>query len=196
MVKISFLGGAREVGRMGLLLETGPSRILVEYGINVQTMDVPNNPGTDLDAVFVTHAHLDHSGYIPRLYKEGYKGSVYATAMTLDLMGLLLRDAVKVQKKKGLAPLYTPMDIEKTERMRKVFKFGEDIEAGRFFVRPMSAGHIPGAAAYLIEAEGKRILFTGDIKFIETKLVEGAFSGYRDIDVLITESTYSVFSAR
>ncbi len=191
MVGITFLGGAREVGRMGILLESRESRILWEYGVNVQTMDVPTDPGTNLDGVFVTHAHLDHSGCVPVLYKEGYKGNVYATPPTFELMSLLLRDAVKVQKKKGLQPQFLPHDIEKTERMRKTIKFGQTLEFGRDSVTAYSAGHIPGAASYLFESEGKRILFTGDIKFIGTKLVGPAFSGYKDIDVLITESTYS-----
>ncbi len=191
MVDITFLGGCREVGRMGLLLKSGGKRILWEYGVNVQTMDVPENPGLPLDAVFVTHAHLDHSGYTPRLYKEGYEGSVYATQITFDLMSLLLRDSIKVQKKKGLELQFLPQDIQKLERRKKSLEFGEIERFNGVSVTLHSAGHVPGAASLLMEAEGKRVLYTGDIKFIHTKLVEGAKDDYKDIDVLITESTYS-----
>jgi putative mRNA 3-end processing factor len=191
MVKITFLGGAREVGRMGLLFESSGKRLLWEYGINVQDMGVPRNPGTNLDGAFITHAHIDHSGYTPRLYKDGYKGPLYATSTTLDLMAMLLRDSIKVQKKKGLEPQFMPHDIETLERERKKVGFGERVKLGEVSVTAYSAGHIPGAASYLLEAEGKKVLFTGDIKFMETALVRGAKSDYKNLDVVIIESTYS-----
>jgi len=191
MVEITFLGGTREVGRMGILLETSGKRILWEYGVNVQTMDVPKKAELPLDAVFVTHAHLDHSGYLPALYKEGYEGSVCATSVTFDLMSLLLRDALKVQSKRGLKLLFMPHDIEKMERLKRIVRFGEEIEIDDALITVHNAGHIPGAVSFVLEAEGKRILYTGDIKFLDTRLVSGAELHFKDIDIVITECTYS-----
>ncbi|RLI98095.1 MAG: MBL fold metallo-hydrolase [Candidatus Aenigmatarchaeota archaeon] len=191
MVDISFLGGGREVGRMGILLDNSSQRFLMEYGVNVERMDVPIHPKMPIDALLLSHPHLDHSGHIPSLYREGWKGRVYATPATFDISNMLLKDSLKVQKIKGMQPSYGPNNIAMMDNLGMNTRFGKPKSFKTATVTFNDAGHVPGSASILTETDDKRILFTGDIKFEETMLMNGAYRDYRDIDVLITESTYS-----
>jgi putative mRNA 3-end processing factor len=192
MVEITFLGGAREVGRMGMLLRTSKERFLWEYGIEVQDTLLPIKPDIkSIDAVFLSHAHIDHSGLLPQLYRDGYRGSVHATQATFDISYLLLHDSIKVQKKRGEPPLYLPGHVERLMEKRKEMNYKEPVRFGNSQITLHDAGHIPGASAPLLDTGKKRILFTGDLKFIDSKLVKGARLPEKDIDILICESTYS-----
>lgn len=190
MVTIKGLGSFREVGRSSVLVE-GTKRFLLDYGLNVQDMSQPIAPPEDLDAVFLSHAHLDHSTLIPTLYKRGYKGPTYATAATIDLAHLMLEDAAKVQEKRGLQPLFQPHDIDLFLEKSEPRHFQEEFTVGNATVSLHNAGHVPGSSMVLIELDGKRILYTGDAKFQDTALMRGAASKFKDIDLLICESTYT-----
>jgi len=191
MVTITCLGGGKEVGRASIKVSAKEEKFLLDYGIEVQDMKVPLDPGKDITSVFLSHAHLDHSGYIPNLYKKGYNGKVYATPVTFGLAGLLLRDSIKVQGKKGLQPQFLLDHVKKMERLKAAINTGKDIRFKKSTVKLFNAGHVPGSCSTLIEADGKKVLYTGDIKFTSTSLTKGAFDNYRNIDVLVTESTYS-----
>jgi putative mRNA 3-end processing factor len=191
MIEIRFLGGAREVGRMSMLVDTGVEKFLLDYGINVEDWSKPIEPETNLDGVFVSHAHMDHSGLLPQLYSRGYEGSVYMEPATLDLLSILLRDSLKLMKREREELDFLMDDIKHLERNAGFLKFGETQDFTMSSVSFHSAGHIPGSVSTLIESRGKRILFTGDIKFADTRLMKGADSHFKDIDVLISESTYS-----
>ena len=191
MIEIRFLGGCREVGKLGMLIDTGTEKFLWEYGINVQTDEKPITPKLNLDAVFLSHAHLDHSGLLPQLYHLGYDGPLYCTPATLDLISILLRDSLKIQKREGGPLDYILRDIKNLERKTRFLGINEREEFVSSSVEFHNAGHIPGSVMPLLEANGKRILFTGDVKFIDTQLMAGARQKFRDIDVLISESTYS-----
>src|SRR3989339_372529 len=113
-IRVSYLGGARQVGRSCLFLQTPESRILLDCGINVASddeayplLEAPEFNIKDLDAVIVSHAHLDHSGFVPYLFKYGYRGPVYCTAPTRDVMALLQLDLIKIAKNDGKEPVYT-----------------------------------------------------------------------------------------
>jgi len=191
MTEIKFLGGANEVGKEAILLKTGRENMLLDYGTNVQTMEAPIQPDVPIDAVFLSHAHLDHSGYIPLLYKNGYKKGVWATNETFELSRILLEDSLKVQKKKGLVSRFSPKDIATMYAHKRVLGYNQPINIGKSKVTLYNAGHIPGSASTLIDTGKKRIVFTGDIKFIPTEISPGADTSYKNIDVLISESTYS-----
>lgn len=191
MTEIKFLGGCEEVGKLGMLIDTGAEKFVWEYGIKVQGNEKPINPGINLDGVFVSHAHLDHSGLVPELYRMGYDGPVYCEPTTSELIGILLRDSLKIQKREGGLLDFTQHDIKRLERSIRFLRIGEKEDFSVSSVSFHNAGHIPGSVMPLLETKGKRILFTGDVKFAETQLMEGAQRNFKDIDLLISESTYS-----
>lgn len=191
MMEIKFLGGAREVGRSAILVDTGVEKFLMDYGLEVQHMGVPQKPKANLDAVFISHCHLDHSGMVPSLFLDGYRGPVYATGTTLEFASLLLADSLKVQAKRGDRRLYEPVNLTQFAELQRAVQFGKPQKFPSSTVTMNSAGHVPGAATTLIDTGKKRVLYTGDIKFLPTALVKGAKDDYKDIDVLICESTYS-----
>jgi putative mRNA 3-end processing factor len=106
-------------------------------------------------------------------------------------MEILLKDSLKVQKKRGEQTHFLPEDITRTMRMNKTPGYGEPVKIGSSTVTFLDAGHVPGAASILLETQGKKILYTGDIKFVETLLVGGARIDVKGLDALIIESTYS-----
>ena len=191
MSEITVLGGGREVGRLSVLLETDSERFILDHGIEVQSFEVPIKPKLPLDAILLSHAQLDHSGYLPGLYKSGYQGSVYGTGVTFDLSSLLLRDSLKVQDRNGIEPIYMTHDIKEMERKKKTVEIGHKEHVGSSLVEVHSSGHVPGSVSFIINSSGKRVMFTGDINFVDTQLMKGAALSYQNIDMLITEATYS-----
>jgi putative mRNA 3-end processing factor len=191
MVEISFLGGCREVGRSAVQVSSRKESFLIDYGIEVQDSTVPIKPKLPLSGVFISHSHIDHSGLCPQLYRMGYKGSVYATKASIALMEILLYDSIKVQKKKGQQPHFLPNNVETTMRLARTPEFNRPVKFGSSQVTLLDSGHIPGGASVLVEAEGKKILYTSDCKFQDTKLMKGARIDVKGLDALICESTYS-----
>ncbi|MBI4163722.1 MAG: MBL fold metallo-hydrolase [Candidatus Aenigmarchaeota archaeon] len=191
MIEIKFLGGASEVGRSCFLIDTGVEKFLLDYGLNVQGFTMPMQPPISLDAVLLSHAHLDHCGLIPELYKRGFQKSVFATKSTLDLTNLLLEDSIKIQTRKGMEPFYSDIDINTFVKRAKRVDFGQPIEFTKSVIELHDAGHIPGSAATLIDTGKKRLLYTGDLNYSENSLMKASEKNYSDIDTLIIESTYS-----
>ncbi|MEM5871979.1 MAG: hypothetical protein QW051_03845, partial [Candidatus Aenigmatarchaeota archaeon] len=129
MIEIKFLGGCREVGKMGMVIDTGIEKFLWEYGINVETWEKPIQPeNINFDGVFVSHAHLDHSGLLPQLYRLGYENSVYMDPTTLDLLSILLRDSLKLQKRECDTLDFHMNDIRTLEKESQFLKSGETQE--------------------------------------------------------------------
>jgi putative mRNA 3-end processing factor len=176
---------------MGMVVDTGAEKFLWEYGINVENWGKPIQPEINFDSVFVSHAHLDHSGLLPQLYSLGYEGSIIMDPATLDLLSILLRDSLKLQKRSADNLDFLASDIRSLESNAVFLRPGETQDFSLSSVSFHNAGHIPGSVTTLLESRGKRILFTGDIKFLSTELMKGADSNFRDIDLLISESTYS-----
>ncbi len=190
-MNIKILGSGREVGKSAILVDTGGEKFLWDFGIEVQHGQRPLDPPLDLKGIFLTHAHLDHSGCIPYLYKKVYKGPTYMTPASLDLCNMLLRDSIKVQKKKGQKPNFSPQDIKRMVQKTIILPYRKPVHFRGCSIQFRDAGHIQGAGQVLMEAGGKRILYTGDIKFLKTGLTRPADTDYRDIDALICEATYS-----
>jgi putative mRNA 3-end processing factor len=191
MVDITFLGGCREVGKSAVQLAAGSDSFLFDYGIEVQGGKPPIKPAMPLSGAFITHAHIDHSGMAPQLYRIGYEGSVFATKTSFGLMDILLHDSIKVQKKRGEKPHFLSTDIEKMLRLAKMTEFNRPVKFKQSQVTLLDSGHIPGSSSILLESQGKKVLYTGDIKFMDTKLMKGASIDVRGLDALICESTYS-----
>ncbi|HIP25432.1 MAG TPA: beta-CASP ribonuclease aCPSF1 [Archaeoglobus profundus] len=199
-VRVTFLGGAREVGRSCYLLQTPESRILIECGINVSNIHqspylyIPEiQPLDSIDAVVITHAHLDHCGLVPLLYKYGYKGPIYLTPPTRDLMVLLQLDFLEVAGREGTPIPYNSQHIREALKHTITLDYGEvtDISPDvrlTFY----NAGHILGSAiAHFHIGDGLyNVAFTGDFKFERTRLFDRAETNFPRLETLIMEATY------
>lgn len=199
-VRLTALGGAREVGRSCFLISTPESKALLDCGVNVAStnnsfpmLDSLGFPLDELDAVILSHAHLDHSGFIPYLYKYGYNGPTYCTTPTRDLMALLQLDYIDVVLKEGRDPPYGQRDIEKMIKYTIARNYGEVTDvAPDMRVTFHNAGHILGSASVHIHLGrgAHNILYTGDFKFGYTKLFNPVHMKYPRIETLMIESTY------
>ncbi len=186
-MEIQFLGGATEVGRLGMLLRQGPEMALFDYGMLPQ--DPPQYPmkAPPVDRIYVSHAHLDHSGMVPWICGR-HETEVVLTPPTADVADLLQADSLKVAALEGFESPYDRSDIEATRRSSKVLDFGDIVEMNSMEVALHSAGHIPGATMFEVNGN-QTILFTGDLHTLTTDLVWGAKSV--PCDTLIIEATYA-----
>lgn len=201
-IRLSFLGGARQVGRSCLLLQTPESRILLDCGIDVSEegspemypyLDAPEFDINEIDAVVISHSHLDHSGLVPYLFKMGYRGPVYCTLPTRDIMALLQLDMVKIQRSEGREPIYTSEEIKEMVLHTICIDYDEvtDITPDvrlTFY----NAGHVLGSALthFNIGNGLHNIVYTGDLKYGRTNLLEAADTQFPRIETLIIEGTY------
>jgi KH/beta-lactamase-domain protein len=201
-VYLTPLGGFQEVGRSAILIQTNESRILLDCGLN------PGSPNpvnayprlsadvfdlASLDAVIISHAHLDHCGFLPFLYKYGYDGPVYCSEPTASLMTLLQLDYLDVAKKEGAHPPYDQRAVKKAIIHTIPMKPGTvtDISPDiRLTIH--NAGHILGSSViHLHLGEGlHNIVYTSDFKYGRTMLLEPAVSSFPRVETLIVESTY------
>lgn len=199
-IRVSFLGGGRQVGRSCILLQTPESRILLDCGIDVASEDeaypfleAPELDIQGLDAIIVTHAHVDHTGLLPYLYKFGYRGPIYSTAPTRDIMALLQLDIIKIQQSEGKPALYNQEDIKEMVRHSIALDYEEvtDITPD-VRITLHNAGHALGSAmVHLHIGNGlHNLLYTGDIKYARTRLLSPAATKFPRVETMIIESTY------
>jgi hypothetical protein len=201
-VRITALGGFQEVGRSAILIQTRESQVLMDCGIHPGSMSpLDAYPRFDagqfdldtLDAVVISHAHLDHCGFLPFLFKYGYDGPVYCSAPTLSLMTLLQLDYLDVMSKQGVMPPYGQKDVRESVLHTLPLKHGQVTDvAPDIRVTLHNAGHILGSSiAHLHIGEGlHNIVYTGDFKFEQTMLLEPAATEFPRVETIITESTY------
>jgi len=199
-VRVTYLGAAREVGRSAIFLQTPESRILLDCGVNVASeenaypyLEVPEFKIEELDAVIVSHAHLDHCGFIPYLYKFGYKGPVYCTPPTRDVMGLLQLDLIKIARGDGKEAIYTTDDIKEMMKHTITLDFEEVTDVTpdvRITFYP--AGHILGSAmVHLHIGNGlHNLLYSADTKFGKSQLLDAAVTEFPRLETLMIEATY------
>ncbi len=190
MAQLTFLGSCREVGRSGFYLEEKNESVLVDYGVKfTNPPSFPDMiPTEDLQGAIITHAHLDHSGGIPKILRES-DASLFCTPATRDLSQLLLRDMLKISR--GKVP-YDSKDIALVRRNCQATSYEETTPLGTpFELTLFNAGHIPGSSMVSIRVNGKRILFTGDFNATESMLNPGARKNLPKHDVVVTESTYA-----
>lgn len=201
-IRLTVLGGAQEVGRSAFLVNTRESSVLIDCGINPGSQkqfeafprfDCPEFRIDQLDAVIISHAHLDHCGLTPFLYKYGYDGPVYCSAPTSNLMTMLQLDYLDVASKQGNTPRYDQRDVRECVLHTIPLRFGvvTDI-APDIRLTLHNSGHILGASmVHLHIGEGMHnIVYTSDYKFGTTMLLEKAAKDFPRIETVITESTY------
>jgi metallo-beta-lactamase family protein len=213
-VNVRFLGAARSVTGSKYLLDIDGFKLLFDCGIfqglkelRLRNRDTfPIDPST-IDAVVISHAHIDHTGYLPKLVREGYNGPVYCTTPTAELMEILLLDSAKLQeeeaeyaRKKGYSkherpePLYTAEDAKASFQLLKPFHYKERVRiSDRIEVVFHDAGHLLGSAITEVFIKGdqhtKKIVFSGDIGRYSQAMLSSPYE-VEDADVLFIESTY------
>jgi uncharacterized protein len=200
-VRITALGGGRQVGRSCFLLQTPISKILIDCGVDVSSqgkdkfpyLDAPELDLTTIDAVILSHAHLDHSGLIPYLYKMGYKGPVYMTAPTRDIASLLALDFIGVAYKQAAAPLFKSTDIRNMVKHSISLNYNEvtDITPD-VRITLYNAGHTLGSAMihFNIGNGLHNYIYSGDIKFGKSRSLEPAATYFPRLETLQIEATY------
>lgn len=208
-MKVIFLGGTETVTGSKFLVETKTTRLLVDCGLfqgykwlrkrNWQPLPMAIN---NVDGIVLTHAHLDHSGFIPVLYKEGYRGPVFTHQATAELCEIMLADSGRIQEedarflgKHGLSkhknpqPLYDEQTALNSMKLFRGVAFNQQFAVGDIHITLQPAGHILGAASVILEAEGKRIGFSGDIGRPEDIMMYPP-QPLPELDLLLLESTY------
>ena len=201
-VKITALGAFREVGRSCIFMQTSNDKVILDSGLRFEATDTSkeypyirelNMPLDELDALVLSHSHLDHCGFIPYYFAMGYDGPLYCTPPSRDLFALLCFDYIKVMKRQGIEPLYTEKDIRNalvhciTREWSEVTDITPEIK-----LTFHNAGHILGSSiVHLHISDGlHNFVYTGDFKYSHTRLFNPANNVFPRVETLVMESTY------
>ena len=192
-VEIKVLGAAGEVGRSAFQVNCDGTNFLLDYGVMFgkprgapPTYPLHVKP-RDIDSVIITHAHLDHSGCVPSLFVSG-NCNVYGTAPTFDLSKLLIQDMIKIEKN---SHSFGVPEIDNMMAKSKIIGFKEKITRGNASFELRSSGHVIGGSTVLVESKNKKLFYTGDINLRGSRLLPPADLDIGEMDMVITESTYS-----
>ena len=183
-----FLGAAEDIGRLGFVLDSAGSRFLFDYGMEPDKPPQYPLPAPAVDRIFLTHAHLDHSGMIPWMSAR-YDASILTTPATAEVATLMHRDSLKIARSEGFPEPYTDADIEATQGLYEPMDFKHPRTLGLHTVRLHSAGHIPGAAQMELKGPNGTLIFTGDLYTRPQRVVMAATQ--TKADILFMESTYA-----
>nr|MDP9492600.1 MBL fold metallo-hydrolase [Thermoproteota archaeon] len=189
-MKITILGSGKEVGRSGFLVTSNNTNVLLDYGVMLKrepSFPIHVRP-KDISSVVLTHAHLDHSGNIPSLFLSGSNISVLGTNPTFELSDLLIEDMLKIS---GSYLPFEYADLNNMMSHSKTLQYKEKHLVNDMEITLYESGHIIGGSSILVEVEGKRIFYTGDINKRGSKLLRPADLDLPEVDILIIESTYS-----
>jgi len=200
-IRVTVLGGGRQVGRSCFLLQTPQTKVLLDCGVNVAArgkekfpyLDVSEFKINELDAIIVSHAHLDHSGLIPYLFKMGYRGPVYMAIPTRDISALLALDFIGVAYKQASAPLFSSIDVKEMVKHTICLNYNEVTDiAPDMRITLYNSGHALGSSMIHINIGNgaHNLLYTGDMKFSRTKLLDRATCNFPRLETMIIESTY------
>ncbi len=189
-MKITTLGSGKEVGRSGFTVTSDNTNILLDYGVLLKKepfFPIHVRP-KDINTVVITHAHLDHSGFVPSLFSSNSNIPVLGTNPTFDLSNLLIEDMIKIS---GFYLPFEYADLYNMMNHSKILEYKEKYLINDMQITLHESGHIIGGSSILVESEGKRIFYTGDINIRGSKLLRSADLELPEIDMLIIESTYS-----
>ncbi len=188
-MEITFLGAVNEVGRSCFLIEAKRTKILLDAGVKLgETIDYPvikDEVIREIDGIVISHAHLDHCGFLPHLYSKGYSGTVYATKPTIELMQVLLSDYIRVSETKGLQKNV----VNKIMKSSRMLEYRQEIRIKDLTITLIPAGHILGSALIKVSDGRESVIYTGDINLSRTKLLNPAELRQLQADALIMEST-------
>lgn len=200
-MKLSFYGAAKIVTGSNYLLEVGNKKILIDCGLfqgpkRIEEKNYEPFPYQvgDIDFVLITHAHLDHTGRLPKLFNSGFKGKVFATAPTVDFARFMLEDSQKILHRKavrkGLSMNWGNQQIEDLMDRFEAVNYREEVDLGnQIKFRFREAGHVLGSASIELKVEGTKIVFSGDIGYPQAPIINDP-AEIENVDYLITESTY------
>ncbi len=189
-MKISFFGAAGEVGRSCIMVSTDKTRILLDAGVKIGAQDeyphLDDSMLKDIDGIVVSHAHLDHSGYLPHIYSAGYTGSTYVTKPTMELITVLISDYMRISNPSNV----TQSGLKKMAAAFKLYDYRKEFRINELKIKFIPAGHILGSAMISVSDGKNTLLYTGDINTAKSKLFDGTELKGLNADTLITESTY------
>ena len=189
-MEIKILGAAKEVGRSAFLVSNEKSNILLDYGVLLKKE--PQFPlhvkPKDLNAIVLSHAHLDHSGFLPSLFLSSTNFPVLATHPTIELSQLLIEDMIKIS---GFYLPFENIDLDRMIRCHKNLEYREPYNIKETYVTLYESGHVLGGSTIVVENKGKRIFYTGDINTRGSKILRPADLEIDEIDLMVIESTYS-----
>jgi putative mRNA 3-end processing factor len=193
MIQLSFLGSCNEVARSAILLDDGINKILFDYGSNISEIPPlhPKNVRGRLDAIFLSHSHLDHSGSLPLLFKNGQECPVFTLEINKRLCRLLLQDSLKIARLEGYDLGFEKKHIKKTLKKFVPLSYKDPIKFTEMEIIAYDAGHLPGSSMFFVNHREKNILYTGDFNPLDTRLLKGCNLKFPHINILITESTYA-----
>ncbi len=197
-MKIIFHGAAKEVGKSCIEIQTDGQRYIMDAGIKFihKGIEYPQylDKIYELDGVFLSHAHLDHSGALPMLEHKNLNCPIYITPLTWKITNLLLQDSYHLEKLKHIHPAYVERDIRKVKKDLRFIKYDQEYSTKdeKIKFQYLNSGHIPGGASILMKIEGKTVLYTADLNTENTNLMipSELENLQNEIDVLITENTY------
>jgi KH/beta-lactamase-domain protein len=200
-VRITALGGGRQVGRSCFLLQTPESRVLIDCGVDVSSQgqkkfphfEAPEFDISTIDAIVVSHAHLDHTGLIPYLYKMGYKGPIYMTAPTRDISALLALDFIGVSYQQASKPLFSTKDVSEMVKHSITLNYGEVTDITHDMrITMYNAGHTLGSSIIHFNVGNglHNFVYSGDFKFGKSRLLDPANVYFPRLETIQIESTY------
>ncbi|MBW3015292.1 MBL fold metallo-hydrolase [Candidatus Woesearchaeota archaeon] len=193
-MKLTFRGAAKQVGRSCIDLESKQRRFLLDCGIALEPEGVVYPQGltalNQIDAVFLSHAHLDHSGALALEQHRGLKAPIFCTAETKQLTEMLLTDSHKIEMHSHHIASFNEADIKRVINRCRVVNYQQEYNYKGIPFTYYDACHIPGSSSIFLELEGKKLLYTGDFNNTETRLVKSKLALPAGVDIMITEATY------
>jgi predicted metal-dependent RNase len=172
------------------MVSTEKTRILLDAGIKLGTVEehpmIHDSVLKEIEGIFISHAHLDHIGYLPHIYSAGYRGPIYSTKPTMELTNVLISDYMRISEPKDV----TKDGLSRLSKSYKICEFGKDVKIKDLTLRFIHSGHIVGSSMISVSDGKSTLIYSGDINLTKTKLLEGADTKNLNAKTLIIESTY------